>query len=178
MRWGARSGSYWRRWSSAMKKHHGKITHGATRGYAETAEYVAWVAMKTRCNNKNQAGWKNYGGRGITYCDRWESFENFLNDMGPKPTSNHTLDRINNDGPYDASNCKWSTRKEQSANKRNNRIFEIDGIKRCASEWADLMGFNSNVIYCRLRAGWSIKEAILTPKRTRGQDERGRIVWR
>jgi hypothetical protein len=85
----------------------------------EMAEYRAWKAMKTRCTNPNRADWKNYGGRGISVCERWAtSFENFLADVGPKPSPLHTLDRILNDGSYEPGNCRWATRGEQLKNKR------------------------------------------------------------
>jgi hypothetical protein len=82
-------------------------------------EYKTWGNIKTRCYNKNREEYKNYGGRGITVCDRWlSSFENFYKDMGHKPTPSHSIDRINVNGNYEPDNCKWSTRKEQANNKR------------------------------------------------------------
>jgi hypothetical protein len=84
-----------------------------------TAEYRAWHGMKTRCTNPNRPDWKNYGGRGITICERWaNSYEAFLADMGRKPSPAYTLDRINNDGNYEPGNCRWTTWDLQSRNKR------------------------------------------------------------
>lgn len=91
-------------------------THGKTK----SPEYIVWGSMKARCFNTNEESYKNYGGRGITVCDRWKnSFENFLNDMGERPTNQHQIDRIDNDGNYEPKNCKWVTVSENSVNRRN-----------------------------------------------------------
>ena len=90
-----------------------------THGMSETVEYRAWFEMKRRCCDHNRKCYNNYGGRGIKVCDRWnESFENFYEDMGDKPTPNHSLDRIDVDGDYTPDNCKWSDRTEQNYNQR------------------------------------------------------------
>jgi hypothetical protein len=90
-----------------------------THGRYETPEYHAWESMKQRCYNKRHASYSDYGGRGITMCDRWlESFENFFSDMGKKPSAHHSIDRRDNDGNYDPSNCRWATDSEQRRNKR------------------------------------------------------------
>lgn len=87
----------------------------------QTPEYRAWVCMKSRCKYVNNLMYSSWAGRGITVCDRWaNSFENFFEDMGEKPSPKHSLDRINNDGNYEPSNCRWATSKEQAANKRYN----------------------------------------------------------
>jgi len=81
--------------------------------------YISWFAMKQRCLNKKHGSYINYGGRGIMICERWMIFENFLFDMGVKPDKKLTLDRINNSGHYNPTNCRWATRKEQQANVRH-----------------------------------------------------------
>ena len=99
-----------------------KTTHGQTASHLpnkETKEYKAWCLMKYRCNNPNYKEFNNYGGRGITVCDRWlHSFENFFEDMGKKPTSKHTLDRKDPNGNYEPSNCRWATQSQQVKNRR------------------------------------------------------------
>jgi hypothetical protein len=87
-----------------------------------SSEFRTWVNIKQRCYNINTPYYINYGERGIKVCNRWlESFENFYEDMGPKPTPYHSIDRINNDGNYEPSNCKWATKKEQQNNTRRNK---------------------------------------------------------
>lgn len=93
-----------------------------THGGSNTDEYETWLGMKKRCLNHAHHKYPEYGGRGIVVCDRWRnSFENFILDMGPKPSPQHSLDRIDNDGPYDKDNCRWATSIEQSRNRRQRR---------------------------------------------------------
>lgn len=102
------------------KTHPGNLKHGYGRdGEKRTSEYLAWVNMRQRCNNPNVPQYADYGGRGITVDPAWDSFEQFLSDVGPRPTQLHSLDRIDNDQPYGPRNCCWATREAQNANRRN-----------------------------------------------------------
>lgn len=93
--------------------------HGHAKRGQESTEHIIWSLMIQRCTNPNSTNYKYWGGRGITVCERWlNSFENFLEDMGNRPSKNHSLDRIDNDGNYGPNNCKWSTRNEQRLNQR------------------------------------------------------------
>jgi hypothetical protein len=125
--------------------------------------YRTWYNMISRCKNKNNSSYKNYGGRGIKVCDRWlQSFENFYKDMGYPPTIKHTIDRINNDGNYEPSNCRWATHKIQQNNKSNNRFLTIDGITKTIGNWASESGIAEHVIIYRLNKGWSGTDSVFS----------------
>ena len=131
-----------------------------------TPEYKAWKNMKARCFNPNTKNYSDYGGRGITICDRWKnSFQNFLADMRSRPTAKHSLDRIDNDGDYSAENCRWATRVEQANNKSTNRLITIGCVTLTIAQWTKEMGFSERVIYNRLEDGWSEFAAVMTPVR-------------
>ena len=137
-------------------------------GMTKTSEYHAWSNIKARCFNPNNPRYSDWGGRGIAVCDRWKnSFENFLADMGTKPSPKHSLDRIDNDGDYSDENCKWSTKAEQDNNRRSNRLITIGCVTLTIAQWTKEMGFGQNVIYNRLKIGWSEFDAVMTPVKQR-----------
>ena len=96
-----------------------RTTHNRSR----TKEYKAWAAMLQRCENKKDAAFKYYGGRGIKVCDGWHTFENFYKDMGNRPSKEYSLDRINNEAGYSSENCRWATRSQQQNNKRGSHDY-------------------------------------------------------
>jgi hypothetical protein len=103
------------------------LKHGAAVRGAQTSEYISWTSMWARCTYPCVRSSEHYLGRGITVCARWESFENFLSDMGPKPTPKHTIDRFpNTDGNYEPGNCRWATPKQQAANKRTRKVVQAE----------------------------------------------------
>lgn len=125
-------------------------------------EYRSWKAMHTRCYDTNHAGYKNYGGRGITVCGRWGSFENFLADMGERPEG-MTLERKQNGKGYSPANCVWATDAEQRRNTRTTRLLTVRGETKTMSEWARTLGVKPSTVYLRLRGGWSVEDACTTP---------------
>jgi len=133
-----------------------------THGESNNNSYGSWQAMLTRCSNKNQRSYKNYGGRGITVCQEWLSFENFLADMGERPEG-MSLERIDNEQGYNKLNCKWATRQEQSRNKRTNRYITINGITLCFSDMCKKFSIDRDIVRDRLRSGWPEIEAFTTP---------------
>lgn len=125
--------------------------------------YKSWAHMKERCLSPNCPDFKNYGGRGITICDKWLTFKGFWDDMGPTYAEGATIDRIDNNGNYEPGNCRWASRSVQNNNKRNNRMIEYQGIEKTMAEWARCLGINYSTLANRLYCGWSIDRSINTP---------------
>lgn len=139
--------------------------HGESAGQ-RTPEYRSWKSMCERCQNPHNRAFPGYGGRGISVCDRWRnSYEAFLADMSRRPTSRHSLDRINVDGNYEPGNCRWATMLEQNNNRRSNRRIEIGGEGHTVAEWARLTGTPKSTILARLEDGWDAERAIFAPVR-------------
>lgn len=139
-------------------------THGLdASALCASSEYRSWRQMHRRCSDTARRDFRHYGGRGISVCSQWTDFEVFMKDMGAKPTPEHSLDRINVNGNYEPTNCRWATQTEQVRNTRASRIIEHDGISLCIAEWTDRLGFPKGLIGNRLYRGWDERTALTTP---------------
>lgn len=135
-----------------------------THGMTNSSEYKVWEAMIARCRNPNNKSFEDYGKRGIDVCDRWRnSFTCFIADMGMRPSSAHSIDRIDNNGNYDPSNCQWATRTQQARNTRRNRMLTLNGVTKCMSEWSLEVGICVGTIFSRLKKGWGVVDALTYP---------------
>lgn len=136
-----------------------------THGQSGTPTYVTWTSMITRCTNPRVRIWPYYGGRGIAVCDRWRSFEAFLEDMGERPSLGHSIDRIDPNGHYEPGNCRWATDREQASNRRprrTSRMLTAFGKTQTLAAWARETGLGRVTITQRLKRGWSIERALET----------------
>lgn len=141
--------------------------HGHKKNDSErTKTYTAWTQMLSRCNDKDRKNYVNYGGRGITVCERWHTFANFLEDMGESPVG-LSLDRKDNSRGYCKENCRWATRVEQNNNKRDNVLITHNGITKTQTQWAEEIGVSRETMHWRRKKGWPV-EKLLTPRRRPG----------
>jgi hypothetical protein len=124
--------------------------HGHSVLGRKTPEYTAWCNMLARCRNEDHKQYHAYGGRGIKVCDRWLSFENFFVDMGMRTSNKHSIDRINNDGNYEPSNCRWATRKEQANNTRRNRFLTYGSTTMTLTEWGSFLDMKEDALWTKL----------------------------
>jgi hypothetical protein len=132
-------------------------------------EYRAWQGMRDRVLNNESKNYPYYGGRGIVICARWNDYQNFLSDMGRKPSAGHTLDRKDNDGNYTPKNCRWATRAEQSRNRRPfsmegksplTKAITVFGVTKTITEWARDRGMERERLRGRLKSGWKPERAL------------------
>jgi len=147
-----------------------------THGRSQTPLYRVWRAMVTRCTNANAIGYLAYGAKGIRVSDRWRSFENFLADMGERPSPRHSLDRIDPLGHYEPGNVRWATTVEQARNKATTQHIEHGGERRTIADWAGHLGLSVQAIKNRITRGWPI-EKVLTAKAGHNDKNRGRDGW-
>lgn len=153
-----------------------KYEHAIIHGGYKSQEYSSWKAMKSRCYNEKHEEYSNYGGRGIKVCDRWlgvNGFALFLEDMGKRPTSKHTIERKDNNGMYEPDNCIWANRMEQARNKRTNNILEYKGIKLTVTDWAIKVGIKPVTLFIRLSRGWGVEKALETKTQFKNKSTNG-----
>lgn len=137
-------------------------THGLSRLHRK--EYKAWKAIRDRCSNPNASNYHLYGARGITVSPVWDDFSKFLQDMGECPSSAHSIDRIDNEGPYAPGNCRWATKTEQANNRRSNRTVEAFGetltLAQAVRKYAEPCGVNYSTVQARIHYGWPVERAL------------------
>lgn len=142
----------------------------SSHGMSSTPTYETYRAMRKRCESPNDKEFKNYGGRGISIAEEWLTFDGFFADMGVRPEG-MTLDRIDTNGHYCKTNCRWATPKEQAMNRRNSYNLTYNGITKHISEWSSISDINIPTIKRRLEYGWDVGKAIFTEnKRKRNKD--------
>ena len=139
--------------------------HGHASSAGPSREYYSWQCAQSRCTNSNDKDYKNYGGRGISFCERWSGdggFERFLEDMGPRPDG-HTLDRKDTNGNYEPSNCRWATEVSQQRNRRSNKLVTYNGKTQPLISWTEELGISYDVSLARLKNGWSVESTFERP---------------
>jgi hypothetical protein len=145
------------------------VKHGDRPKGKKKRLYSIWLHMRERCNNEHHCAYSRYGGRGIKVCEEWNdylAFKAWALANGYK--EGLTLDRIENDGNYEPSNCQWSTSKEQANNRSSNRILEIGGVQHNIQKWCEITGLPRHIADGRLRRGWSAERTFATPILTKG----------
>lgn len=146
----------------AKKMGAGNVRHGQT----DTPEWLAWKNMWDRCTNPNQPSFKHYGARGVRVCAPWKEFQQFRDDMGPRPAG-CSLDRIDSKGNYEPGNCRWADQKTQQRNRRWHRLVTFKGETRCVGEWSEIRGIPLPRLHARLfYHGWTTERAMTEPVKT------------
>lgn len=135
-----------------------------THGLSKIPGYSSWRCLVRRCTDPRSVSFPYYGGRGIKVCPEWrDSPGQFLQDMGPRPSAEHSVERDDNDGDYEPENCRWATKTEQARNGRGARLITLDGRTACIAEWAEILGVNRRTLRTRLSRGWSEEKTLTTP---------------
>jgi len=141
----------------------GRLKHGHSRQGKESPTHFSWRGMIDRCTNPKSPSWPWYGAEGVTVCERWQRFENFLADMGERPGKQYTLERVQRALGYCPENCEWILRREQYRNRRDNHLLTFQGTTHPVITWSELTGLAEGCIRSRLKMGWSIEEALTVP---------------
>lgn len=135
-----------------------------THGDSHSKEHNAWTGIKQRCYDRNDKSYKNYGGRGITMCERWiNSYENFLLDIGRAPTKKHSIERKKVNEGYSPDNCVWATSIEQANNTRKNHLITYRGETKTRAQWCRIFNIDYFKVRYRIQKGWNLDKAFLTP---------------
>lgn len=151
-----------------------KFKHGGRPAKQRIPEYTSWSAMLSRCYNPKAPYFPAYGGRGINVCPEWRaSYAAFLQDMGRKPSPDHSLDRIDNSKGYEPGNCRWATKSEQSNNRRSSRVITAHGRAQTLVDWSRETGIGPRTIANRLRIGWAAEDAVSAPLAWKKGEARG-----
>lgn len=138
--------------------------HGETINRSKSAEYSAWCSMRDRCYRERNAEYHNYGGRGIRVCQRWlNSFSDFLEDVGRRPSPRHSIDRIDVNGDYEPSNVRWATDSQQVRNQRKQPRITINETTKLICEWSEISGISPKLISRRLKKNWPAEKAVFYP---------------
>lgn len=148
--------------------------HGHTTHRSQSTTYHTWTNMRARCNNPTSPKYSDYGARGISVCERWNVFSNFLQDMGPRPAGT-TLDRINGELGYFKGNCRWATPRQQQRNIKTNVLITIHGRTQCTADWCEEIGISRLTLKYRMSQGWSDAELILPPH-SRGGKKKPKLL--
>lgn len=147
-------------------------THGHTAHYENSPEYEAWRSMKNRCYAPGHDGWAKVGGKGIKVCERWcNSFENFLDDLGPRPSAKHLLNRIDKKKHYTPDNTRWATIEGVGRTRSDNRFYTVGNVTLCLQDWAKRAGIGKSTLHYRLAKGLTMRDAI-----DRGNGGQGRVI--
>lgn len=165
-----------------LKTHCGcvkRVPHNKSHGRSRTPMHNVWWGMIERCESPYNKNYSNYGGRGIRVCDRWlgkEGFINFLKDMGERPSDKYSIERIDNNGNYEPSNCKWDVLEVQANNKRTSRFISFNGKTQTLAQWSKEKKFPPALLTKRLKRGWTIEKALNTPSYFKVENGKS-IVW-
>ncbi len=143
----------------------GRHLLNTTHGKSHSPVWLTWVNMRARCFKPGNRNYHNYGGRDITICDKWMTFEGFYEDMGDKPFPKAQLDRIDVDGDYHKDNCRWVSNKQNANNKRNNRYIIYLGLTATLSQWCDAIGISGSMVRSRYYQGWGIEDMFTKASR-------------
>jgi hypothetical protein len=139
-----------------------------THGLSLVPEYNIYNNIIQRCTNHRNTAWHHYGGRGIKVCQRWlDSFEAFYEDMGPRTSAKHSIERLDNDGHYCPENCVWATKRVQAFNRRSSRLITYQGRTQCLAAWAVEIGIKQVTLGGRIRSGWTVERALTQPVSTK-----------